>query len=123
MRRSSRVGWTGAAILLVSLLWACNGADKRNGETGPEVGPTHGAGDYWLDHFGGYMTPEFRKAFEETDPKERFRVHGEALMEFHLREELLAKVKGKLAPRQEQEYRRLPDLEASREYLKPYHER
>jgi hypothetical protein len=118
MRRSS----DGAVLTVLFLLLAAPSCAEPEAN-GKEDGGTDGkvaraAGDYWLGRFEGYMTPQFRQAYLETPEDERFRVHGDALLGFLEREDLLEREGEALTPEEKDEYRRLPDLEASRAYLR-----
>jgi hypothetical protein len=87
--------------------------------TGPAVvtATARPAADYWVLRFGAYMTPAFRASYLATPEDERFAKFGEKLLDYERREELLeARGKG-LSEAEIEQYRRLPDYEASRRFL------
>ena len=111
-----------ALIVVVLSVPAC-GKDKNGDDNGPKEIPTApAAGDFWLETLGDYMSEEFQHEYVATPEDERFRVHGAALMEFFEREMALAVSQVDLTKEQIREYHRLPDLEASSEFLRTIEE-
>jgi hypothetical protein len=73
--------------------------------------------DYWVNRFGGYMSPEFKARYLATPEEKRFEVFGEKLLEFQRREALLDEVRDKLDRSDIEKYRALPDYESSVRFL------
>ncbi|MCZ6602266.1 MAG: hypothetical protein O6952_04605 [Planctomycetota bacterium] len=119
MRRSYR--FVVMAMFAVIISVACGGPDKQDDEDDqPKTSPVESGHDYWLQKFEPYITPEFRAAYLATPEKDRFEKFGKALQDFQTRELDLERAGGKLTPAQIAEYRRLPDLAASREFLEKH---
>lgn len=76
-----------------------------------------GEPDYWVKRFGAYMSPAFLQEYLATPDDERFAKYGEKLLDFQRRESLLEKEGGRLGKAEIEQYRALPDYEASRRFL------
>ena len=73
--------------------------------------------DYWIERFGGYMSPEFLARYLATPEAERFRRFEGDFLEFERREALLAPHRNALRPEDLTRYRALPDFEACRRFV------
>ena len=109
------------AVLLGALLLGCGGEEVRNGEDSHKS-HTHAAtgNDFWLERYEAYFTPQQKEAYLATPEGQRLRVHGDLLLDFKQREDLLRPAEGRLTREQAAAYRALPDLDACREFLRPY---
>ncbi len=107
-----------AVLILGLLLFSCGGTPEKPEKEDPlRTAASPEKEDYWVERFGPYMTPEFRKAYLATPPKERLSKHGDTLWDFQQREYILSQSKVSLKPDQLEAYRRLPDSEACEAYL------
>ncbi|MCZ6689445.1 MAG: hypothetical protein O7H41_07585 [Planctomycetota bacterium] len=119
MRRSYSLLMAAMVAAIISV--ACGGPDKQDDDDDqPKTSPVESGHDYWLQKFEPYITPEFRAAFLAAPEDELMEKFGEALQEFQTREYDLERVRARLTPTQIAEYRRLPDLAASREFLEKH---
>jgi hypothetical protein len=91
------------------------GAEPANGQP---LWQAPAGSDYWLDRFGGYMRPEERALFRATPESRRFERFGEALLGYERREALLEPYVDQLGPDEIAAYRRLPDMTATRAWLR-----
>ena len=73
--------------------------------------------DFWVNRFGGYMTPSFRQEYLDTPEDERFHKYGDKLLEFQRREKLLDPYRARLSPTEIEQYRALPDYDSSQKFI------
>ena len=111
-------------LALLAAAWAllgapgCNGADE-NPEPEPIRVPESGADepDHWVKTFGAYMSDEFRAAYLATPEGERFRVHGERLLDFARREFILESARVDLTKSELDHFYALGDADACKAYV------
>jgi hypothetical protein len=73
--------------------------------------------DYWVNRFGGYMSPAFKAEYLATPPDERFAKYGDRLLDFQRREDALEPYRDRLSRAEIEKYRSLPDYDASMKWL------
>ncbi len=97
----------------------CNGTEEDPDSTPIEVPKENGPEtDHWIRSFGPYMSDEFRAAYLATEEKDRFRLHGERLLDFARREFILEGAKVNLTKSELEHFYRLEDAEASKTYVR-----
>ena len=133
-RRGSIPALWGKAIVLGVLVAAgCNGPppDAPPPPLGIAQAPAIGGGledepvepgigrpDHWSETYGVYMSPELKREYLMTPEDERFERFGLRILDFQLREQFLLAHQHDLTREEKDAYRRLPDAEACRRFVR-----
>lgn len=82
------------------------------------VEPGIGKPDHWSETYGAYMSPDLKREYLSTPEDERFERFGLRLLDFELREQLLLAHQEDLTREEKDAFRRLPDADACRRFVR-----